>query len=109
MQVGRAAFVSFFCIVAVVVVLAQQPSKPHVDVSLVPSEPIAASGDCKSDTGGYLLGKNNETTPTKSEIGEIVSDKLSHGYILTIYPPTKSGIFVGARCTNVPALSEPSH
>jgi hypothetical protein len=104
----------FFLIVlgAAEILLSQQPpkaqigaeNKPRVKVQIVPSEPILPTGDCKSSTGGYL-SQDGRTVLTDSEIGKFVSENLHHGYVLTMYPETKNGVFVVADCTNMMVLT----
>jgi len=72
-------------------------SKPEIsNIGILPSEPVVPSGDCKSSTAGYL----EQTQPTDSEIGQFVSKSLRNGYIVTVYPATKRGVFVAMQCTN---------
>jgi hypothetical protein len=95
MQVGRAVFV--LLLISVAATFAQQPSKPEIGrVEILPSESVVPSGDCKSSTAGYL----EQNQPTDGQIGEFVSKSLQHGYIVTVYPATKRGVFVNIVCTN---------
>ena len=94
-------------LVCAAVLLAQQSTKPQVSVQIVPSESVRPTGDCSSNTAGYL-NKDGRTVLTSSDIGKFVSDNLHHGYILTIYPTqSKNGIFVSAECTNIMSPSAP--
>jgi len=65
-------------------------------ITVLPSEPIAP-GSCTTSTAGYLEIKGR-TKMTKVEIGKFVDSSLREGYILTIYPETKRGIFVDKEC-----------
>jgi|ERR1017187_2196810 hypothetical protein len=77
--------------------LGQQPNKPTISkITAVPSEPIP-KGTCTSSTAGYLE-KAGRTNLTDAEIGKSVFGALRQGYIVTIYPPTKRGIFVNFEC-----------
>ncbi len=81
----------------------QQPEKPHIsNIAVLPSEPIMPSGDCTTSRYGYLEnhGKTKLTELTEAEIGKFVDSSLHSGYIITIYPETKRGVFVGMECTN---------
>jgi hypothetical protein len=44
---------------------------------------------------------------TKAEIGKFVDSSLRNGYVLTIYPETKRGIFVDMECLATKAPSHP--
>jgi hypothetical protein len=80
-----------------VVLFAQQPSKPKITITGVPSEPIAA-GTCTSSTFGYLDLNGKRSDFTEAEFGKMIMPALRQGYVLTIYPPTKSGTFVNQEC-----------
>jgi hypothetical protein len=67
-------------------------------VIALPSERIPP-GSCKASTAGYLE-VSGRTVLTKPEVGQYVTDALREGYILTIYPATKRGIFVNAECVS---------
>ena len=98
---GKSLRFLFATLLGAVSLFAQQTDKPRIStLTVVPSEPIQPTGNCKSNTGGYL-NKDGRTALTNSEIGQFVSDKLHDGYILTVYPATKNGIFVSAGCTNL--------
>jgi len=81
----------------------QQLEKPRIsNITTLPSEPILA-GNCKSSTAGYLEMPSRRTDLTDAEIGHSISKALKDGYIITVYPKTKRGIFVNYECP----LAEP--
>jgi hypothetical protein len=77
----------------VLVLFGQEPTKPKVTIKGIPSEPIAA-GTCTSSTFGYLEWNGKRTDFTETEFGHMILPALRQGYVMTIYPPTKRGIFV---------------
>jgi hypothetical protein len=78
-------------------VVAQEPSKPVIaTIKELPSEPILA-GTCVSSTAGYLE-KGGRTQLTEEEIGNAVFGALKEGYIVTLYPQSKRGVFVNFEC-----------
>lgn len=83
----------------------QQPEKPSISVTIGPSEPVVPSGNCTSSRAGYL----EQTKPSDFEIGRFVSEKLHEGYVVTIYPTTKRGVFTYLTCTNTMASDPPKH
>lgn len=86
---------------------AQQPSKPQISgITILPSDPVVPTGDCKSSTAGYLE-QSRQRTMTDQELGAFVSKSLHEGYIITVYPATKSGIFVAMQCTNTMSTAKP--
>ena len=82
---------------AVLIALAQQLSKPKMTIAVSPSEPIA-TGSCTVSTSGYLDLNGKTDSFTDEEIGKMIMPALRQGYVLTIYPPTKRGIFVNQEC-----------
>ena len=44
---------------------------------------------------------------TQAEVGKFVNSGLHEGYVLTIYPESKRGIFVNLECTNSTASATP--
>lgn len=76
--------------------VSQQTQKPLMTISVAPPEPIAA-GTCTSSTSGYL-DLNGKTEFTEDEFGKMILPALRQGYVLTIYPPTKRGIFINQEC-----------
>ena len=79
----------------------QQTTKPTIaSISGVPSEPMPTTGNCTSSTSGYLE-LHRRTELTEAEIGKFVRSSLQNGYVVTIYPRTKSGIFVNMECIAV--------
>jgi len=101
MQRKIALFV-FAASICSAVLLAQQPSKPQISgITILPSDPIVPTGNCKSSTAGYL------EKMTDKQIGAFVSKGLREGYIVTAYPATKSGVFVAMQCTNTMPTAKP--
>jgi hypothetical protein len=82
---------------AAITVSGQEFEKPRIaKIITVPSEPVLP-GNCDSSTAGYLEIEGR-TTLTEVEIGRTISSYLKDGYILTVYPPTKSGTFINLEC-----------
>jgi hypothetical protein len=95
MQAKSVWFLAVLLLTATIL-FAQQSSKPKIsDITIMPSDPIVGSGNCKSSTAGYL-----EPNPSAREIEEFVSKSLHDGYIVTVYPAAKRGTFVNLSCTN---------
>jgi hypothetical protein len=92
--------------VAALAVLAQD--RPRIaSITAVPSEPIPP-GKCTYSTSGYLELKDGKTKDfSDAEFGQMILPALRDGYVLTIYPPTKRGIFVNSECrsANKPTAS----
>ena len=78
--------------------------KMHVKITTIPSEPVAP-GTCKFSTAGYLEMPDGRVNLTENEIGNAISEDLKQGYVVTVYPKTKRGIFVSDECPSetVPA------
>ncbi|MGB6721635.1 MAG: hypothetical protein WBE72_12625 [Terracidiphilus sp.] len=83
----------------------QQVTKPAVEISLLPSEPIPTTGTCTSSTGGYLMDKHGQTHFTTAEFGKLIQSSLQNGYVMTVYPETKSGFFVSMKCIANPTAA----
>jgi hypothetical protein len=99
------------CIACVALIAAtlsgQEATKPAISkITVLPPEPISASGSCTASTAGYLEIKGR-TKMTKAEMGKFVDSSLRDGYVITIYPETKRGIFVDMECAAIPKA--PSH
>lgn len=89
------------------IAFAQQPSKPQISgITVLPSDPVVPTGNCTSSSAGYLE-KSRQGNMTDQQLGEFVSKSLHDGYIVTIYPTTKSGIFVTVQCTNTTTSVKP--
>ena len=85
----------------------QEVNRPQIsNITVLPSESVVPTGSCTSSTAGYLE-KDGKTELTKVEIGKFVDSSLRDGYVLTIYPKTKRGIFVNMECIAAPKV--PSH
>jgi hypothetical protein len=79
----------------------QETGKPPIaELAVLPSDPVVPSGTCKSSTAGYLENSRPPKTMSDEEMGRFVSKSLRDGYIVSIYPASKSGIFVAMQCTN---------
>ena len=86
---------------------AQSANKPSItSITGLPSEPVKPTGTCKVSTQGYLE-VNHRTNLSQKQIGKLISKFVHDGYIVTIYPPTKDGIFVDLECTNATAAATP--
>lgn len=83
----------------VAILFAQNANKPIVTMNPHPSEPIA-TGDCKNSSVGYLYLNGKSTDFTDEEFGKMIMPALRQGYVITIYPQTKRGIFVYQECHN---------
>ena len=94
---SRSKFALGGMIVATVFLFAQQPQKPSISVSGAPNEPVQP-GTCTSSTFGYLELSGKRAGFTDEEFGKAIQSALRQGYVLTIYPPTKSGIFLNQEC-----------
>jgi hypothetical protein len=78
-------------------VIGQEATTPKIgSITTLPSEPIL-TGTCSSSYAGYLE-KAGRTILRDNEVGHVVSKAIKHGYIVTIYPHTKRGIFVNFEC-----------
>ena len=85
-------------------VSAQQTNKPRINtITAIPGDAPLSSPTCAASRAGYL--ETNGKKMTEAEIAKFVSSSLREGYILTIYPESKNGIFVNMEC----AKATPSH
>jgi len=100
MQIKPMALKAVSIVALLILVLPGQDAtrRPNVSIVGIPSEPIVP-GSCKSSTAGYLEKAGNHDL-TEPEIGHYIMAKLREGYILTVYPQTKRGIFVDFECTS---------
>lgn len=77
-------------------------SLPKVSVSELPPEPIP-SATCKQSYSGYLeidkRRKVKDTNLTSQQIGSYVKQRLSEGYVLSLYPQTSGRLFVIESCS----------
>jgi hypothetical protein len=109
--------VAVVLIAAVVVLLAQEKKAVDfpkiVSVKQMLSEPVPA-GSCKvdDDRAGFLFayqgkveaaymagGLRDEYRPSKEQIGSFVSEKMSQGYVVALYPQSDGWIFVDTQCS----------
>jgi len=85
------------CCVAVFLFAQKPPSDPTITIAGVPSDPIPI-GTCTSSTFGYVLLDGKRIGFSDAAFGKAVIAALRQGYVLTIYPPTKRGIFISQAC-----------
>jgi len=85
---------------------AQELTKPQIGkiVALPADEPLQAA-TCTASWSGYLE-INGRIELTEAEIGKFVASSLRDGYVLTIYPESKNGVFVDMTC---PATPKPTN
>jgi hypothetical protein len=104
MQLSIKAFMTNAAMVCTfaAILIPQQQSKPNIgSVSgNAPTDAIAAaaSGGCSTTTFGYLDLKGKTADFTDEEFGKMIQPALRQGYVLTIYPPTKRGVWVYQEC-----------
>ncbi|HTR38551.1 MAG TPA: hypothetical protein VMH80_21735 [Bryobacteraceae bacterium] len=82
-------------------IAAQDGSKRDAKITITvgPSDSPLNAASCKESSYGNLHN-GDRTKLTPGEIGEYVARVIKEGNILTIYPESKDGIFVYARCPN---------
>ncbi len=96
-------------ILAVASVLTAQESKPTIGrIAALPSEPPLSAATCTASRSGYLE-KDGKTKITEAEMATFIAASLRDGYVLTIYPESKSGIFVNMECAAPAPTATPSH
>jgi hypothetical protein len=89
--------------------LCAQESKPHIGrIAALPSELPLVTATCTASRSGYLE-KDGRTKITEAEMAMFIAASLRDGYILTIYPESKSGVFVDMECAASNKLTAPSH
>jgi hypothetical protein len=71
----------------------------RITVAVGPSDPPLNSASCKESSYGDLHN-GQRTNLTPAEVGEYVLRTIKEGNIITVYPESKNGIFVYARCPN---------
>jgi hypothetical protein len=92
----RAASIAL--VMVALTMLAQEPVKPRItSITVLPSEPNPA-GNCTASTAGYLEEHGKTENFSDAELGHMIMSSLRDGYVLTIYPPARRGIFVFALC-----------
>jgi hypothetical protein len=93
--------------VLIVLVLSGQETKPQITtITMLPSEPPLVPAKCTASWSGYLE-KNGRTKMAEAEIAKFVRSSLRDGYVLTIYPESKRGVFVNMECGKPKELSRP--
>ena len=98
--IHRAALCGFSAIL-ILAALAQEPTRPKISITGIPPEPIQA-GNCTYSTSGYLELANGKTVDfTDAEFGRMILPALHEGYVITLYPVTKRGIFVNSECHSI--------
>jgi hypothetical protein len=76
---------------------AQESNKPQIStITAVPADAPLSVPTCTASRAGYL--ETNGKKMTEAEIARFVSSSLREGYILTVYPESKNGIFVNMEC-----------
>lgn len=86
------------CLLGEATVVSQKSGKRRIPtVTTVNSELPLSLATCKISYSGYLE-MDGGTKLTETEIGNFVNSNLREGYVLTIYPQSKSGIFVNMEC-----------
>jgi hypothetical protein len=93
----------FLLIALCAVLAAQSPSKLETKIIHVsagaPGAPPLHDPTCTGSSVGYLESEaDGHTDVTAKEIGKYVLDHINSGTVLTIFPPTKDGIFVVVDC-----------
>lgn len=90
----------FTALICSVILLAQGFPKPQIsNITTLPSDPILPTGNCKTGSAGYVE-IDGRVELKDQEIGKYVLSRLHDGYIITLYPATKRGIFADLECTN---------
>lgn len=88
---------------------AAQESKPRIGrIAALPSEQPLIAATCTASRSGYLE-KDGKTKITETEMATFIAVSLRDGYVLTIYPESKSGIFVNMECAVPAPMATPSH
>jgi hypothetical protein len=76
---------------------AQEPTKPQISkITALPAEAPLSLATCTASRSGYLEKKG--TKMKEAEMAKFITFSLREGYVLTIYPESKSGIFVNMEC-----------
>jgi hypothetical protein len=97
-RISRATlFVAAAVFGCAVLLFAQEVGKPNLTISGAPSEPLSI-GTCEFSTFGYIEIGGRRADFDDAKFGKEIKAALLKGYVLTIYPPTKSGIFVNQEC-----------
>jgi len=96
---GLRGLIGIACLALIAGSLSGQEKPTIAKITVLPSDPVVPSGTCKSSTAGYVEIRG-KTRLTDVEIGKAVAGYLKDGYIVTVYPATKSGTFVNLDCTN---------
>jgi|GEM_PF-3872551 len=89
--------IGLVCCLAILLFAQQSTPTPNIVIQGVPSEQIPA-GTCTSSTFGYVEFNGERSGFTDAEFGKAILSALRQGYVLTIYPSTKSGIFINQEC-----------
>jgi len=92
--------VAILTFVGVAVLAQDRPNIDKITVKLAPpDEAPLRPAVCKEHSYGYLhMGQRTALTP--EEIGRYAVAALNEGRIVTLYPESKSGIYVFAKCPN---------
>jgi hypothetical protein len=88
---------------------AQESNKPQIrKITALPGDTALSPPTCTASRQGYLESSGKKMT--EAEMARFVTSSLREGYVLTIYPESKSGIFVDMGCpAKQPTTAIPSH
>jgi hypothetical protein len=85
----------FSCLVIAIALAVCAKDKPRITIG--PSEAPLSPPTCKESSYGYLhMGERTKIAPV--EVGDYVQGELDDGKIVTVYPESKSGVFVYSKC-----------
>jgi hypothetical protein len=89
-----------------VTLLGQESTRPQIsNITALPADAVP-SGNCTASRSGYLETTGKEKM-TEAKLAKFVSSSLRDGYVLTMYPETKNGIFVNMQCTAIQKPTAP--
>lgn len=90
-------FIFCLCFASVLTLAAQEPTKPQISkITAVNAEAPLSVAACAASRSGYLENKGKKMT--EAEVARFITSSLREGYVLMIYPESKSGIFVDMEC-----------
>lgn len=98
--------VALALLLCTVALSAQEPNKPQISTVTATSHdaPLFAP-NCTASRSGYL--ENNGKKMTEAEMTRFVTSSLRDGYVLTLYPESKNGVFVEMNCTAAKKVTSP--
>jgi len=92
-----------------VAILAAQESKPNIGkITALSTDPPLIAAVCTASRSGYLE-KDGKTKMPETELATFIASSLHDGYIVTVYPESKRGIFVEMECSASTKAMAPSH